>query len=154
MRAAAIFGISIIALVSVGAGTAHAADARNPFHCGVALSVAYDLAKAEHGPDSPLTRELKDRYVWQAMRSAMLPHMTPSEAEADALRARFGADTAIGLAMAKNCVKRQDANPRYLATRPTVPLPNGMQGVLPSFADAAALGGLFAAVQVAAVDAQ
>ena len=151
MRAAAILGVSVIALFG-GIGTAQAApDARNPFHCGVAISVAYDLAKGEHGDDSPLTRELKDRYIFQAMRSAMLPHMTPSEVEADELRQLFAGTPEKGVAMANNCIKRQDVDPRFVATRPTVPLPNGMQGVQPAYADKAAISAVFASVKVAAV---
>ena len=154
MRAAAVLGVSVIALFG-GIGRAQAApDARNPFHCGVALSVAYDLAKGQHGDDSPLTRELKDRYIFQAMRSARLPHMTPSEPEADALRLLFSGTPEAGLAMANNCIKRQDADPRFVATRPMVALPNGMQGLLPAFADKAAMAEVYRGVQVAAVEPQ
>jgi hypothetical protein len=150
MRGAAILGVSIIALFG-GVGSAQAApDARNPFHCGVALSVAYDLARQEHGEDSPLTEELRDRYVFQAMRSAMMPHMTPSEEEADELRHFFAGTPKAGLAMANNCIKRQDVDPRFLATRPSVPLPGGMQGVQPAYADKAAMKAVFASVQAPA----
>lgn len=149
MRGAAILGVSVIALFG-GIGSAEAApDARNPFHCGVAISVAYDLAKEEHGEGSPLTEELKDRYIFQAMRSAMLPHMTPSEEEAEELRQLFAGTPRAGLAMANNCIKRQDVDPRYLATRPSVPLPGGMEGVQPAYADKAAMKAVFASVEAA-----
>ena len=152
MRAAAVFGVSVIALLG-GIGTAHAApDARNPFHCGVALSVAYDLSRQENGDNSPLTRELKERYIWQAMRSAMLSHMTPSEPEADALRALFSGTPEAGLAMANNCIRRQDADPRFLATRPTVTLADGIQGVMPGYADPAAMAAVYRPVKVASAD--
>lgn len=142
MRKAAIAGL--LALCCAGAVAAAAQpDARNPYHCAFALSVAYDLSKERHGADSEVTRELKDRYIWQAMRSAMLPHMEPKAEDGEAMRLALAENPEAGLTMADNCIRRQDVDPRYLATRPTAPLPGGLTGVLPGEVDHAALAIVF-----------
>jgi hypothetical protein len=96
---------------------AGAPEARNPFHCSIALQVAYDLVEQAQGADSELAREVHGRLVWQAFAAAHFPKATDSEGEAESLRGLFTADREAGLAMAEACMIRQDAHPRFRAAR-------------------------------------
>jgi hypothetical protein len=94
-----------------------APEARNPFHCSIALQVAHALARAAHGPEGPLTHEVHSRLVWQALAAARFPKTADADVQADALRTRFSENREEGLAMAEACMRRQDAHPGFQAAR-------------------------------------
>ena len=115
MRCIAI--LSTIA-VAVSATVAQAApEARNPFHCSIALEASYERAKERLGGEDALTKDLHTRYVWQAFAAAMFPKRIDYDAEATELRAAFAADPATAMAMAEACMKRQDVHPKFQAAR-------------------------------------
>ena len=116
MRHQLIVG-AIAAAFFAGSAQAGAPEARNPFHCSIALQVAYDLVEEAQGPDTELAQEVHGRMVWQAFAAAHFPRALDSEAEAESLRALFGGDRDAGLAMAEACMIRQDAHPRFRASR-------------------------------------
>jgi hypothetical protein len=118
MRHIVAIGICAAALAASGANAeAGAPEARNPFHCSIALQVAHALARAAYGPEGPLTHEVHSRLVWQALAAARFPKTADAEAQADALRARFIENREEGLAMAEACMRRQDAHPAFQAAR-------------------------------------
>lgn len=110
--------IGFCGLALATSATARAApEARNPFHCSIALQVAYEMSKEAQGADSPLSRELHGRLVWQAFAAARFPRALDSDAEGEALRKKLSDDSEAGLTMAEACIKRQDAHPRFQASR-------------------------------------
>lgn len=115
MRHEIKIGFCSLALI---ASAAHAApEARNPFHCSIALQVAYEMTREAEGPDSDLSRELHGRLVWQAFAAASFPRALDSDAQGEALRRELTDDSDAGVALAEACIKRQDANPRFQASR-------------------------------------
>ena len=110
--------IGFCGLALAVSGTARAApEARNPFHCSIALQVAYELAREAQGADSALSRELHGRVVWQAFAAARFPRPLDSDAQGEALRRQLTEDREAGLSLAEACIKRQDAHPRFQASR-------------------------------------
>ena len=108
----------IVAAALAGASAAQAApEARNPFHCSIAIEASYELAKAKLGDEDALTRELHTRFVWQAFAAAAFPKRVGSELEAGELREQFGTDSQSAVALAEACMKRQDAHPKFRAAR-------------------------------------
>lgn len=116
MRYASITAFCAAALIATAA-SARIPEARNPFHCGIALQVAYDLVRKAHGPDSALAGELQGRIVWQSFAAARFPKALDSEVEGDALRRTFIADPQATVAMAEACMIRQDAHPQFREAR-------------------------------------
>jgi hypothetical protein len=116
-----MFAIPIAGAAALAAGAAQAEErapeARNPFHCSIALQVAHALVREAHGPEGALTRELHGRLVWQALAAARFPKTADSDEQADALRSRFSENRDEGLAMVEACMRRQDAHPRFQAAR-------------------------------------
>jgi hypothetical protein len=105
------------ALAGPARAEAPAVEARNPFHCSIALQVAHALAREAFGPEGPLTQEVHSRLVWQALAAARFPKAGHAEADADALRRHFSEHREEGLAMAEACMRRQDAHPAFQAAR-------------------------------------
>jgi hypothetical protein len=112
-----LIGTACAAFLLAAPAFAGAPEARNPFHCSIALQVAYDLVEEAQGTDSELAREVHGRLVWQVFAAAHFPKALDSEAAAESLRALFAADREAGLAMAEACMIRQDAHPRFRAAR-------------------------------------
>lgn len=110
--------IGFCGLALAATGTARAApEARNPFHCSIALQVAYEMAKEAEGADSALSKELHGRMIWQAFAAARFPKPLASDEQGEALRRQLTGDTETELALAEACIKRQDAHPRFQAAR-------------------------------------
>ena len=105
------------ALAGTGAAQAASPEARNPFHCSIAIEASYDLANQRLGAEHALTQELHTRFVWQAFASAAFPKRLDSDSEAEALRQQFAADSDGAIALAEACMKRQDAHPKFRAAR-------------------------------------
>ena len=106
-----------IAATVAASATQAAPEARNPFHCSIAIEASYELAKAKLGAEAALTRELHTRFVWQAFAAAAFPKPFDSELEADGLRQQFEQDSQSAVALAEACMKRQDAHPKFRAAR-------------------------------------
>jgi hypothetical protein len=118
MRHIVAMGICAAALAArVAHAEAGSPEARNPFHCSIALQVAHALARSAHGPEGVLTHEIHSRLVWQALAAARYPKPADAEAQADALRIRFDENREEGLALAEACMRRQDAHPGFQAAR-------------------------------------
>ena len=98
--------LALSALSSCGVAQAKSADPNNPFHCGVAFSVYYGIAKAKSLNGEAMLRE---RMTREAIKARSLPASQRTRAEGEALMKRLleNSDEAYETVMA--CMKRQDA---------------------------------------------
>lgn len=101
-------------------------EARNPFHCGIALQVTHDLVKKAHGADSLLAEDLQDRVLWQSFAAARFPKPLGSDVEGDALRRQLIEDPQATVALAEACMIRQDAHPQFREARLEKQLRDGL----------------------------
>ena len=81
-------------------------DASNPFHCGVAFSVYYGIAKST---GNNAVGMLEGRMRTEAARVAALPASKRTRAEGEALSKRLLADPDEAYETVVACMKRQDA---------------------------------------------
>ena len=117
-----VVSIALGMALTLGATAAGAAEleARNPFHCSLAMQVSYDRAKDLRGAEDALTKELHGSLVYQAFAAARFPKSLDSDQRADAIRAQLAADSEPALALTEACMMRQDATPRFRqATAPS-----------------------------------
>ena len=114
-----VVSIALGMALTLGATAAGAAEleARNPFHCSLAMQVSYDRAKDLRGAEDALTKELHGRLVYQAFAAARFPKSLDSDQRADAIRAQLAADSETALALTEACMMRQDATPRFRQAR-------------------------------------
>lgn len=107
-----------VGLTLVGnAAAAAELEARNPFHCSLAMQVSYERAKHALGAEDPLTKELHGRLVYQAFAAARFPKQLNADEQAEAIRAELAADSDTALALTEACMIRQDATPRFRQAR-------------------------------------
>jgi len=111
--------IALGAALSLLATTAGAAEleARNPFHCSLAMQLSYERAKEMRGAEDPLTKELHSRLVYQAFAAARFPKALDSDEQADAIRAELSQNGEAAFALTEACMIRQDATPRFRRAR-------------------------------------
>jgi hypothetical protein len=103
-----LFAIPMMAsaIASCGPAKAGTVDVSNPFHCGVAFSVYYGIAKSTGSTGvTMLERRMKD----EAIRAAALPASERTRAEGEALSKRLMADPDKAYETVVACMKRQDA---------------------------------------------
>lgn len=116
MRVVSIALGTALSLVATAAGAAEL-EARNPFHCSLAMQISYERAKEVRGADDPLTKELHGRLVYQAFAAARFPKSLDSDQQADAIRAQLAGDGEAAFALTEACMMRQDATPRFRQAR-------------------------------------
>ena len=104
------------AFLGTAAGAAEL-EARNPFHCSLAMQVSYELVKEARGAQDPLTQDLHGRLVYQAFAAARFPKALDSDQEAAAISAELAADGEAAFALTEACMIRQDATPRFRQVR-------------------------------------
>ena len=126
MRYGSMIGLCAAALMAGAAAEARTPEARNPFHCSIALQISYELAKEARGADSAIARELHTRLVWQALAAARFPKAPDADAQAAALRTQFLSDSETGVALAEACMRRQDAHPSFREARLEKQLSDGV----------------------------
>ena len=114
-----VASIALFAAVTLGSSAAGAAEleARNPFHCSLAMQVSYELAKDARGEQDPLTRELHGRLVYQAFAAARFPKPLDSDQDAAAISAELAADGEAAFELTRACMIRQEATPRFREAR-------------------------------------
>ena len=101
-------------LSGCGAANASAPDTSNPYHCGVAFSMFYGMAKSsgsEHATD------MHRRMTWEAEKAKALPASSRSKSEGEALMERLMADQKEAAATVFACMQNQDADPAFRAAR-------------------------------------
>ncbi len=136
------------AAAALGASSAGAAplEARNPFHCSVAIQVSYELAKSGRGAEDPLTRELHSRLVYQAFAAARFPKALDSAEEAGVMSKQLAEDPDAAFALTEACIRRQDASPKFREARLQKQVADGLpQAEVTAHASLAELKGLFQA---------
>ena len=101
--------LPLLALIFTNCSAARAEepDASNPFHCGVAFSVYYGMAKATENNNA--VEVLERRMRTEAARAAALPASKRTRAEGEALSERLLADPGEAYETVVACMKRQDA---------------------------------------------
>lgn len=117
MRVVTIALCTTAALAGATAAQAAPLEARNPFHCSIAMQVSYELAKDARGAEDPLTKELHSRLVFQAFAAARFPKALDSEEEAATLSKQLSEDAETAFALTEACMRRQDASPRFRQAR-------------------------------------
>jgi hypothetical protein len=116
MRVVSIALCAALSLIGTAAGAAEL-EARNPFHCSLAMQVAYDLAKQARGAEDPLSKELHGRLVYQAFAAARFPKALDADQDAASIRAQLAQDGDAAFALTEACMLRQDATPRFRQAR-------------------------------------
>ena len=116
MRVITVALCTSLALIGTAAGATEL-EARNPFHCSLAMQVSYELAKETRGAEDPLTQELHGRLVYQAFAAARFPKAIDSDAQAAAISAQLAQDGEAAFALTEACMLRQDATPRFRQAR-------------------------------------
>ena len=116
MRVVSIALGTALSLVATAAGAAEL-EARNPFHCSLAMQISYERAKEVRGADDALTKELHGRLVYQAFAAARFPKSLDSDQQADAIRGQLAGDGEAAFALTEACMMRQDATPRFRQAR-------------------------------------
>ena len=143
-----VVSIALGAALSLAGSAAGAAEleARNPFHCSLAMQVSYELAKDARGAEDALTRELHGRLVYQAFAAARFPKALDADQEAAAISDQLASDSEAAFALTEACMLRQDATPRFRQARLEKQIAeNFAQEPLAVHASLAELKGLFAA---------
>ena len=95
-----------LVIANCSAARAEAPDPSNPFHCGVAFSVYYGIAKST---GSSAVQMLEHRMKAEAAKAAALPSSERTRAEGEALSKRLAADPDEAYQTVFKCMKRQDA---------------------------------------------
>ena len=116
MRVVSIALCTAFSLIGTAAGAAEL-EARNPFHCSLAMQVSYELAKEARGAEHPLTKELHGRLVYQAFAAARFPKSIDSDEQAAAISEQLSQDGDGAFALTEACMLRQDATPRFRQAR-------------------------------------
>ena len=116
MRVVSIALGTALSFIGTAAGAAEL-EARNPFHCSLAMQTSYELAKEARGAEDPLSKELHSRLVYQAFAAARFPKSLDSDEQADAIRAQLAQDRDAAFALTEACMIRQDAAPRFRQAR-------------------------------------
>ena len=116
MRAFSIALGAAVSLIGTAAGAAEL-EARNPFHCSLAMQVSYELAKEARGAEDALTKELHGRLVYQAFAAARFPKAIDSDQQAAAISEQLAQDGEAAFALTEACMLRQDATPRFRQAR-------------------------------------
>jgi hypothetical protein len=116
MRVVSIAWGTALSLIGTAAGAAEL-EARNPFHCSLAMQVSYELAKEARGAEDPLTKELHGRLVYQAFAAARFPKAIDSDQQASVITEQLSSDGETAFALTEACMLRQDAAPRFRQAR-------------------------------------
>jgi hypothetical protein len=116
MRVVSIALCAALSLIGTAAGAAEL-EARNPFHCSLAMQVAYDLAKQARGAEDPLSKELHGRLVYQAFAAARFPKALDADRDAASIREQLAKDGDAAFELTEACMLRQDATPRFRQAR-------------------------------------
>jgi hypothetical protein len=85
-------------------------DPTNPFHCGVAFSILYGMAKSSGSPHEAM---MYRRMTWEAQKAGALPASERSREEGEALMKRLMADQQEVSETAFACMQRQDQDPSF-----------------------------------------
>jgi hypothetical protein len=101
------------ALLAACSAEAKGPDAKNPFHCGVALSVEYGIAKS-NGFSSHM-KDLTPLIQWYAQEARALPEASRTEAKSFELMRQFQEDSALAKGLGKACVSNAFDDPRFVA---------------------------------------
>lgn len=116
MRLVSIAVGTSLSLLGTAAGAAEL-EARNPFHCSLAMQTSYELAKEARGAEDPLVKDLHSRLVYQAFAAARFPKAMDSDQEAEAIRAQLAGDGDAAFALTEACMIRQDTSRRFVQAR-------------------------------------